>query len=78
MMLVGTPDRLWGEAGRGLPTGAAAARIDIWTWRSAKLVAASPLRDGCDEFRGCRRSLLVIPVASDPTTDSARAGVLEF
>ena len=32
---------------------------------------------GCDEFPGRRGSHFVIPVASDPTMDSARAGALE-
>jgi hypothetical protein len=33
--------------------------------------------ESCDEFPGRRGSYFVIPVASDPTMDSARAGALE-
>src|SRR5437899_7985845 len=33
--------------------------------------------DCCDEFPAARGSHLVIPVASDPTMDSARAGALD-
>src|SRR5947199_1922896 len=34
-------------------------------------------KDCCDEFPAPRRSDVVIPVASEPTMDSARAGALE-
>jgi hypothetical protein len=61
-------DRLTGELGLG---SASARQVAAYQTRNAK---ADRLEDGCDEFPGRRGSELVIPVASDPTVDSACAG----